>query len=257
MKDRVIVMLAGKGESTSIIYHSLKDDFQVERVILEEPVPRLHYLRRRVERLGFFKVLGQIFFRSAVVPYLKVISRRRINEIKESFNLNDAPIDESKITNVKSVNSDETLSILREIGPQIVIVNGTRVISSKILDGVAAKFINMHAGITPLYRGVHGAYWALVENNRSACGVTVFFVDRGIDTGTVLGQEIIRPTKDDNFVTYPLLQLAAGIPLLKKAIREVFDNRVELKPHPEGRSRLWSHPTLLEYVWHRVRRGVS
>ena len=41
----------------------------------------------------------------------------------------------------------------------------------------------MHAGITPQYRGVHGGYWAVVNNDPEHCGVTIHFVDKGIDTG--------------------------------------------------------------------------
>ena len=66
------------------------------------------------------------------------------------------------------------------------------------------------AGITPLYRGVHGAYWALAEGRRDLCGVTVHRVDAGIDTGEVLAQVLIDPTPQDNFVTYPWLQVAEG-----------------------------------------------
>jgi hypothetical protein len=50
-----------------------------------------------------------------------------------------------------------------------------------------------------------------------------------------------------------LLQLGVGIPLLKKAIEDVFENRVNIKPYPDGKSRLWSHPTLWGYIWYRIR----
>jgi methionyl-tRNA formyltransferase len=257
MKTNTLVMLAGPGKPTHILYHALKNDFSIETVVMEEPVPRTEFLRRRIQRLGFFKVLGQILFQIGVVPYLRRISRKRILELMEEFKLNDEPIDEVKITRVRSVNSDETMGILKEIHPSVVVISGTRIISDKVLNCVPSKFLNIHAGITPRYRGVHGAYWALVENNPKACGVTVHLVDPGIDTGNILEQQVVEPTEKDNFVTYPLLQLATGIPLLKKAIHEIFENQMEIKPYPDGRSRLWSHPTLLEYLWYRIYRGVK
>ena len=149
------------------------------------------------------------------------------------------------------------MRILKESNPDVVLVEGTRIISRRIIDCIPVKFINMHAGITPLYRCVHGAYWALVEDNRKACGVTVHLVDTGIDTGNILEQGIIEPAAEDNFVTYDLHQMAVGIPLLKKAARDVLENRVEIKPNPEGKSKLWSHPTLWEYIWFRFRLGVK
>lgn len=257
MQAKTIVMLAGRGESTNIIYNALRDDFKIGKVIIEKPVPRPQFLKRRVKRLGFLKVAGQVAFKMLVIPQLKENSRQRILKLKQTFELDDAPISESEIIKVISVNSEEVITILREITPDIVIINGTRIVSNRTLSALPVKFINMHAGITPLYRGVHGAYWALVEGDSQACGVTVHFVDSGIDTGNIIQQGFINPTEEDNFVTYPLLQLAAGIPLLKKAIDNVFENRVKIKANPRGKSKLWSHPTLFEYIWHRLRYGVK
>jgi folate-dependent phosphoribosylglycinamide formyltransferase PurN len=72
---------------------------------------------------------------------------------------------------------------LKAINPDLVIVNGTRIISKKVLSSINSKFVNIHVGITPKYRGVHGTYWALVNNDVENSGVTVHFVDEGIDTG--------------------------------------------------------------------------
>lgn len=257
MQDKTIVILAVRAESTNILYNSLKNDFQIKKVIIEESAPKVQLLKRRVKKLGLVKVLGQVAFRLIAVPYLKMTARKRILQLKQFLKLDDTPINKSKIIKVISVNSDKTKVILKEVNPAIVIVNGTRIIAKGILDCIPAEFLNIHTGITPLYRGVHGAYWALVENDKKACGVTVHSVDSGIDTGNILEQERIDPTKEDNFITYPLLQLATGILLLKKAIKDVLENRIEIKPYPEGASRLWSHPTLWGYIWHRVRCGVA
>jgi len=256
MKDKTIIILARKVKSTNIVYNSLKNDFPVTKVILEEPA-KIQFLKRRIKRLGFGKVFGQILFKLLIVPFLKIAAKKRVQEIKKSFSLNDQPIDKSKIMNVPSVNSERTIRTLQKINPDVVIVNGTRIISDKVLSCIPAKFINIHAGITPQYRGVHGAYWALVENNQDACGVTVHFVDPGIDTGTILEQGIISPKKEDNFVTYPLLQLGVGIPLLKKAIRDFFEDRIEIKSYPKQQSKLWTHPTMLEYLRYKKQCGVK
>lgn len=250
-------MLAGRRAPINILYNALKDEFSIKMVILEEPVPRIELLERRAKKLGLLTVAGQLLFRATVVPYLELISRRRIAEIKTGFGLDDAPIDNSSVVSVSSVNSDETIALLRQVQPRLVIVSGTRIISERVLECVSAKFINTHVGITPLYRGVHGAYWALVEKNKQACGVTVHFIDRGIDTGKILAQAIIEPTDQDNFATYPFLQLGVGIPLLKQAITDVLENKVEIQPCPEGRSKLWSHPTIWGYLWGRIVSGVK
>lgn len=252
-----IIIMAEPSQSTRIVYHFLKQKFDIKYVILERPVPKLKFIRKRIARFGYVKVFGQIIFRVIVVPALYFLSRRRISQIKSLYNLNEERIEEAKSIVVGSVNSERAIATLKEINPDIIIVNGTRIISEKVLKTVNARFINIHAGITPLYRGVHGAYWALAEGDHSNCGVTVHFVEKGIDTGRILKQAIIQPSRQDNFVTYPLLQLAKGIQLLEEAIEDLINDKLQIKPYPTGESRLWAHPTLGEYVGNLLFKGVK
>ena len=251
-----VVMLAGPGRSTRIVYHALAREFSIHAVIIEDAVARAPFLVRRIKKLGFAAVAGQILFRSLAAPWLARSARQRIAEIKTQWKLDDSPIEPEKIVRVRSVNSPEAIEALKRLDPAVVIVNGTRIISKKTLDAARAVFINTHAGITPRYRGVHGAYWALVEGNRGACGVTVHRVDSGIDTGPVLAQSTIDPSGNDNFATYPLLQLAAGLPELRKAARNAINGGAPALDPPAMESKLWSHPTLWQYFRYRWQKGV-
>ena len=82
-------------------------------------------------------------------------------------------------------------------------------------------------------------------------------VDTGVDTGQILGQARITPSHSDNFATYGLLQQGAGLPLLKQAIRDICEDGLSPIQGPPGTSRLWAHPTLSKYVYHRLRFGVK
>ena len=256
LSPKKIVLLGRENSQTAILYNSLQGEFLIAAVIVEEAESRQKFMARRVKRLGFGKALGQIAFRLTVVPWLMAMSRRRIEEIIGEFGLDASPMPAVKLTKVKSVNSDDTIQVLRELQPTVVVVSGTRIISARVLNCVRAVFINMHAGITPMYRGVHGGYWALVEDDVEACGVTVHEVDTGVDTGRILGQACITPKRTDNFVTYSFLQLAAGLPLLKRAIRDACNGQLRSAASPGGESRLWTHPTLAQYLYHRVKSGV-
>lgn len=257
MRAGCLVLLASAGAPTNIVFNYLRQHFAVEAVILEEPVPRMEFLRKRARRLGVAKVVGQLVFRATVVPWLGLTSGKRRAAIQQEFGLDASPIDPARILHVPSANREEARAALKKLDPEIVVINGTRILSPELLGCVGATFLNTHAGITPLYRGVHGAYWALVEKNPQACGVTVHRVDAGIDTGGILEQGLVQPTPEDNFATYPLLQLGVGLPLLKKAIEDVRAGRSQERPAPPGPSKLWSHPTLLEYLGNRRRLGVK
>lgn len=251
MDKRRLVLLAGKGISTNILYNSLKNDYQIEAILLEEAVPRKEFLKKRIKKLGLGKVAGQILFQLFIPKYLNLTSKKRKDEILNHYQLDNSPLPPKKIFNLKSANNAECITLLQKIKPDLVIVNGTRIISKEVLNCIPAKFINIHAGITPKYRNVHGAYWALVNSDPASCGVTVHLVDPGIDTGNIIYQQTIQITNKDNFVTYPLLQLGEGIIYLKKALLDIFENKLTFKKGT-SESRIWYHPTLWQYLYHRV-----
>jgi methionyl-tRNA formyltransferase len=239
-----VVMLAGPGESTNIVFNAIQPDL----VILEDRVSRLPFIRRRIKKFGLGAVVGQILFRATIVPLLRQLSKKRIQEIKRNNGLDDTPVPGVKVIFVHSVNDDSAVMALKRANPDVVVVNGTRIIAEKVLRAVPATFLNTHAGITPMYRGVHGGYWALANKDRANCGVTIHVVDAGIDTGDIVYQARIEPSSADTFVTYPYLQLAAAIDLLRHAITEAANGTIVRLPPPTGKSRLWTHPTAVEYL---------
>lgn len=256
MQDKRIVLLAGEWDTTPVVYHFLQQHFVVEKVVIEDSVPKKDFLKRRIKNLGLVKVAGQVLFQLLIGKPLSLLSKARIAEILQEYGLKKEAIPSSKLIRVPSVNDAACLSALQQLQPHLVVVHGTRIISKKILQGVDAPFVNIHAGITPRYRGSHGGYWALVNNDREHCGVTVHLVDAGIDTGRILLQEKIPVTNRDNFATYGYLQLAVGLQLLKQAIEDVAEGKEATRDNSLN-SALWHHPTLWGYLKMRIRRGVK
>lgn len=256
--SKKIIMLVGHGPSARYVYNGLKAEFSISHVVRAGGAPggRKKFVKRRIKRLGYWKVFGQILFKIGIVKPLTYFSKNRVGELKNKLQLSDELYPSDVLIDVPYVNSAECLDILKEIDPDIIIVNGTDIISKKILNGVKATFVNTHVGITPKYRGVHGGYWALAGNDKENCGVTVHLVDAGIDTGGILYQGIITPTKKDNFITYPLLQVSEGILLMKKALNDIINNTVN--PQKGGAdSKLWYHPTIWKYLYVRLTKGVK
>ena len=251
-------MLVGPGPSAKYVYNGLKSEFEINHVIRAVGAPggRSKFIKRRIKRLGYWTVFGQILFKLAIVKPLQLFSKKRVSQLKDDLKLSDAFYPAEVLIDVPHVNSDVCLSTLQDIDPDIIIVNGTEIIAKKILNGVRAKFVNTHVGITPKYRGVHGGYWALANNDKENCGVTVHLVDTGIDTGGILYQGIITPDRKDNFITYPLLQVAEGIRLMKLAITDISNNEITVKQGGDE-SKLWYHPTIWKYLYLRIIKGVK
>ena len=251
-------MLAARGDSTNIVANELRKQFGDFPLLLETREPAWKMLRRRARRLGYWTVAGQAMFLAAAAPWLRHRGARRIAEIERQCGL-DASAVRSNVVYVGSANSEEAIARLGALDPELVVVNGTRILSRRVLGSISGRFLNMHAGITPAFRGCHGAYWALAAGQPHLAGVTVHWMDAGIDTGRVVKQAVIRPAATDNFVTYPYLQLAVGLPLLVETIREFFAGQVRevaVEPGVAAGSQLYYHPTLWAYLSGRLLRGV-
>jgi len=242
-----LVILGRKSESTYILTNYLNKSFSVKCVFVENKLSKKQFFKRRIKKIGLATVLGQILFKILIEKPMSFCSKSRISQIKHKHKL-DANIPSVPIKEVKNVNSPILISKLKEIAPQLVIVSGTRIISESVLHCIDAPFINIHAGITPRYRGVHGAYWALTENKSNLAGVTVHFIDKGIDTGEVIDQALIKIDKTDNFCTYPTKQLAIGLPMLKDIVKAISKNQLIVKESKVQTSKLWSHPTIFQYI---------
>ena len=132
-------MLAGEGFSTHAVYHALSEEFAVVSVIMEDKVDRKTFLKRRIKKLGWVTVAGQVLFQAIIVKYLNSRSKKRLLQLEQELNLNGKPIPGSLLQRVPSVNDEATITILKELNPDLIIVNGTRIISKKVLNSVPCR----------------------------------------------------------------------------------------------------------------------
>jgi phosphoribosylglycinamide formyltransferase 1 len=235
--------------------NALRQRFGDVPIILERRQSRALLLRHRIRRLGLLTVAGQVGFGLAAKALRPVYAQREQNILKRE-GLDATPIGEG-IIHVPSANDHRTIEILRALAPKVVIVSQTRILARRVLESVPAVFINVHTGITPQYRGHHGAYWALVNGDHTNCGVSVHVVDAGVDTGAIIAQARITPSRSDNYFTYQWLQLAAALPLLIPAVENALSGRlVTSSPRSDVSSGHYYHPTLWSYVSSGLQRGV-
>jgi folate-dependent phosphoribosylglycinamide formyltransferase PurN len=250
MMEQKIILLAVDCDFTNMIYHALKKLYPDIEVIIEDPVSKGKLIRGRIKKIGLFKVFGQLIFQVGIYPFLKRRSEARIKEILYKAGMSSEPIPPEVIQKVGSANDKKSIELIKGKAPDLIIINGTRILSKEFVQSFQGKIMNIHAGITPAYRGVHGAYWALVNNDPENCGTTVHFVDSGIDTGSILAQAKVEVEPGDNFATYPYLQFAIGISLLISSMQKFFEDNLRVIPTVSDKTALWYHPTFIEYFYY-------
>jgi folate-dependent phosphoribosylglycinamide formyltransferase PurN len=212
--------------------------------------------RRRARRVGWLPVVGQVLFVTLLLPVLRHLGAHRRAAIFQTASLDTAHRMPS--FRVPSVNDDQTVALLASLQPAVIVLHGTRIVSARVLKSAGCPIVNMHAGITLRYRGVHGGYWALAEQHPDWVGTTVHLVDPGIDTGGILGQSTFDVSTEDTIATYPDLHLVHGLPLLGAQVDKVMAG-MALEPVPASvapGSGFYYHPTIWGYLWHRWRDGV-
>lgn len=258
--DKKIIMIIEDYPYSRMVYNTLSKNYNISHVIIDNGQDFKQLLKKRIKKIGIIKVIGQILFRLFIIPFVNFKAKNRINNLLAENEIKDIIIDENKIIQVASINQPEGHELLMKINPDIVIIITHRIISKKTLELTNAKFINIHAGITPLYRGLHGGYWALINNDKTHCGVTVHLVDEGIDTGGIIYQDTIVDllTSKDNFISYIYLQLVKALPLLKKAIDDVHNNNIKIqKPTCAKGKNLYYQPTIWFYLYNRWFRNIK
>ncbi|GMA69189.1 phosphoribosylglycinamide formyltransferase [Leuconostoc litchii] len=78
----------------------------------------------------------------------------------------------------------------------ILLAGYMRILTPKLIDAYSGKIINLHPAMLPKFPGRHSILDAF-EADVSETGVTVHFVDNGIDTGEIIAQEAV-PIYDDD-----------------------------------------------------------
>lgn len=250
-----IILIGTDCNTTWMMVNALQKDYPDLIVAVENPVPRLIKIKRRIARLGLIEVFGQLLF-ILYISIIKYLNSNQLQSLLDSTGLSTEIPKNLILNHFSSVNSNEFISWLRFIQPRVVIINGTRIISKKVLNSTKAVFLNTHCGITPAYRGVHGAYWALTQGDNNNVGVTIHIVDEGIDTGGILFQEKIQIENNDNFLTYPIKQYLIGTTLMRRAVNEVLAGRTFKYNRDDLFSKVWYHPTIWNYLWNYFRYGV-
>lgn len=76
---------------------------------------------------------------------------------------------------------------LLDFRPDIVIsARFSLIFPQRVIDAVPRGIVNVHPGMLPGYRGLFAPFWQILHKEPEL-GCTVHLVDRGIDTGPILG----------------------------------------------------------------------
>lgn len=88
-------------------------------------------------------------------------------------------------------NDPVEIEAMKRAEPDVVLVFGTSLLKPALVDMFPGRILNIHLGLSPLYRGAGTNFWPLVNREPECCGATIHFLDAGIDSGPIIAH--VRP----------------------------------------------------------------
>jgi phosphoribosylglycinamide formyltransferase 1 len=123
-------------------------------------------------------------------------------------------------------------------GAQLVVLAGwMEILSPEFVRRFAGRILNVHPSLLPSFPGVRAIQQA-VEHGVRVTGVTVHFVDEGVDTGPIVLQEALELAYDPEVSEVEAAVHAVEHRLLPRAIRMIAAGEVSIDPDDPRRVRV-------------------
>ena len=111
---------------------------------------------------------------------------------EEDFFSNLTLLTEDKSAPIKinkgAINDKEIVEKIILAAPDLIVCYGSSLIKGELLAKFAGRFLNVHLGLSPYYRGSGTNVWPLINNEPEYVGATFMYIDPGIDTGEIIHQ---------------------------------------------------------------------
>lgn len=86
------------------------------------------------------------------------------------------------------INSDKVIGEITAAAPDLLVAYGCSLIKPPLIDKFSKRFLNVHLGLSPYYRGSGTNFWPLVNGEPEFVGATFMHIDAGVDTGEIIHQ---------------------------------------------------------------------
>ena len=133
---------------------------------------------------------------------------------------------------ISRMNSVETISAISALTPDILVVSGWyHLIGKSILDIPRLGVLALHASYLPYYRGGAPLVWQIINDEKYA-GISLFYMDEGVDSGDIVEQERILINEDDDISSLYSRVGSIGIKMLADSLEKISNGIVIRKKQP-------------------------
>ncbi len=125
------------------------------------------------------------------------------------------------------------LKQLKELNANLQVVVAFRMLPKAVWKMPELGTFNLHASLLPQYRGAAPINWAII-NNEEKTGVTTFFIDEKIDTGSIIANKEVAIESNETAETLHDKLMEKGSELVLETLNLIEKGYVNRKPQPES-----------------------
>lgn len=127
------------------------------------------------------------------------------------------------------------VTALKEAKVDLVVLAGfMRVLKGEFLRAYEGRIVNIHPSLLPSFPGLE-AWKQALDHGVKVTGCTVHFVDAGVDSGAIIGQQIVPVLDDDTTQTLHQRIHAAEHELYPKCVAAIARGEIAV----QGRRVVW------------------
>lgn len=191
--ERIVVFTNKSARGAAILRHMKRRNIPIAAIVIDTTKWSRNKKGKKLKR-----TMSRVGIRATLQFVLKRIKKTVVPKKQKAWQSNDFYRNYSNaVYTVNNFNDAQSEHLMKEVEPDLIILGGARIIRKNIIAIPKIGILNAHPGLLPKYRGVDVIPWAI--HNGDPVGVTVHFIDEGIDTGGIVGQKIVEMEQGDTF----------------------------------------------------------
>lgn len=136
------------------------------------------------------------------------------------------------VTVCNDQNSPNSLAALKQRSPDLLIYAGGNILRRPFLQIPRLGVLNAHLGLLPEVRGMSSPEWSLLQN--ISPGITIHYVDAGIDTGPILQRcEMPDPSRSNSLADLRHRLIAFGVEKMVDVVDALDRGTISATPQAE------------------------
>ncbi|HOW26124.1 MAG TPA: formyltransferase family protein [Bacteroidales bacterium] len=161
-----------------------------------------------------------------------------------------------QVFGMRSPNHDDFLAMLKGLEPDIIINQSQCILKKEILQIPSMGILNRHNALLPRNRGRLAPFWSVYQEEKET-GVSIHFVEEGVDAGKIIVREKFSIAANDTFNTLVKRCYSMAPALMLRAIDLLEQGHKDFMENDDGLATYHSTPTVQEAFHYRMKRLKS